>query len=95
MVGSWREKSKVVVGSAERIKVVVGSAEIIKVGGAAPENNQSGWRATSKNQKRCQKIKVGGELDRKQSKWTTCTENQSVWAGWPERINTGPEKQSG
>ena len=57
-----------VVGSAERIKVVVGSAEIIKVGGAAPENNQSGWRATSKNQKRCQKIKVGGELDRKQSK---------------------------
>ena len=93
MVGSWPEKIKVVVGSAERIKVVVGSAERIKVGGAAPENNQSGWRATSKNQKRCQKIKVGGELDRKQSKWTT--ENQSVWAGWPERINTGPENQSG
>ena len=93
MVGSWPEKIKVVVGSAERIKVVVGSAEIIKVGGAAPENNQSGWRATSKNQKRCQKIKVGGELDRKQSKWTT--ENQSVWAGWPERVNTGPENQSG
>ena len=93
MVGSWPEKIKVVVGSAERIKVVVGSAEIIKVGGAAPENNQSGWRATSKNQKRCQKIKVGGELDRKKSKWTT--ENQSAWAGWSERINTGPENQSG